>query len=180
VFFRNADSLENLCEFITHTVSRTEATSWNDMQILAEARKAEGHNFVDALPSLPSWHNLPLQTPAGQNAIDPEIMTRHFDQIGLVFDAAAIGQYLGGPDPSNFNKRTKWYHRLIGRQKKAVRWPGPGYINPETLFNPSFYNFEWHEDERARRKPMMVNDGRSCEIANLHIHSKKLEPFMSA
>lgn len=89
----------------------------------------------------------------------------HPDEVGrlpitpeegdVVFDAAAIGQYLGGIDPRN----SSW---------KDTR----GYISPDCVINYSRYSFEWRRENDLWRP--YIGD---CPIATLHIHSKRMDDF---
>jgi hypothetical protein len=87
---------------------------------------------------------------------------KHFDQFGAIFDAAAIGQYLGGVDPRN-----------AGGADTA------GFINETCIFDPSGYQYRWRTDSQGRRVPCAIDEGREYRVNNLHIHSKDLERFVS-
>lgn len=76
----------------------------------------------------------------------------------LIFDAAAIGQYLGGIDP---------IHEGGGI---------PGYINPLFNINFSKYDFYWKKVDDLYIPCIKIN-GNIHKIAGLHIHSKQLQNF---
>ncbi len=80
-----------------------------------------------------------------------------------MFDAAAIGQYLGGPDPQNFEHP---------RSERS-------FINESCLFDSSLFTYLWGFDAHGRRVPYMAMKGEQMPIANLHIHCKELAPFSS-
>jgi hypothetical protein len=180
IFINNATALQTLCEFIAHHLIRTQDKTQNDMRLLAAARLEIGNSLFGVLPTLPSWHNEPLINKQGLASEDPHIMDKNFEKLGFVFDAAAFGQFIGGPDPANFDKPLRWYHPLIGRKKKSVPWPGPGYICPFALFDPSHYAIEWAYDDQRQLKPWISKNDQRCKLANLHIHSKHLQLFLSS
>jgi hypothetical protein len=78
-----------------------------------------------------------------------------------IFDAAAIGIFLGGEDPGNnggvLKKGTKWKFSLID-------------------YTP--YSYKW-EIEDGKRIPYIGTTDKWYRINNLHIHSKILEPLLS-
>ena len=92
-----------------------------------------------------------------KNSKDYYHNVEHFDSI---FDAAAIGQYLGGIDPMHKNSE-------------------PGFINETCIFNPSKCTFDWQLDEEGRKIPLIGCNGRQYKLNNLHIHSKALYKFAS-
>lgn len=72
----------------------------------------------------------------------------------FIFDAAAIGQYLGGVDPRNQGGDTR------------------GFVNETCVIKYNQYEI-WMDD-----KPFILVDGKVVPIFNLHIHSKQLKQFM--
>ena len=93
-------------------------------------------------------------------AADPQIYCQNINFFKSIFDAAAIGQYLGGGDPRNGTH-------------------GPGFINESCIFNPSLLVYEWLEDLEGRKVPFAVYGGEKFRVNNLHIHSKNLWQFTS-
>lgn len=78
-----------------------------------------------------------------------------------IFDAAAIGQYLGGIDPRNTSeKNTK------------------GFVNETSIFQSDKYTYEKHEKDGLIYWKCRKDDACS-DIVNLHIHSKNLPEFSS-
>jgi len=78
-----------------------------------------------------------------------------------VFDAAAIGQYLGGVDPKNKGGDTR------------------GFINEACVVNYSKYTFYWIKNTNGLYIPHIQIEGNNYPIFNLHIHCKRLSDFMS-
>ena len=97
-----------------------------------------------------------------QNNDDDEInkLTAHFYKYNLIFDAAAIGQYLGGVDERNIPGDTR------------------GFVNETCLIKFDNYNFYWKKINELYYPFIEVN-GNLIQIFNLHIHSKKLHNFLS-
>jgi hypothetical protein len=163
LFARRPQALGAICQFIVERLGERPEHDLNDMVLLGEARRRLGPDILDALPILPTFYTDPLGNRIGNGTKDPSLFSRHVSHLGSVFDAAAIGQYLGGPDPRN--------HELSK--------PGPGFINESCLFDPSLFAYLWGSDSQGRRVPYMTMKGEQISIANLHIHCKELAPFSS-
>ena len=95
----------------------------------------------------------------------------------IVFDGAAIGQYLGGVD----------YKNLPGGESVKYDNPSIGFVNETSDINCTDYDFlKTHIILDHLNIPIKVNmiqnldDEKSLhQIANLHIHSKQLYQFSS-
>ena len=89
-----------------------------------------------------------------------EFVTRDFPRFGgLIFDAAAMGQFLGGVDPRN--------HPTNDHNSE-------GFVNETCVVKYDRYAFEW-----AGGRPFLrVAPHRRLPIFNLHVHSKNLAPFL--
>lgn len=88
-----------------------------------------------------------------------EFVTENFDTFNLIFDAAAIGQYLGGVDPKNQSGDTS------------------GFVNETCVIKYDNFNFEWIMMDNIKR-PFIIIDNNNIPIFNLHIHCKNLEKFI--
>ena len=86
--------------------------------------------------------------------------TSHGEAFRGVWDAAAYGQYLGGIDERNEG----------GRQV--------GFVNETCAFRTDQIEFTW-ADSDGLKYPRAHRHGHSWPIYILHVHSKKLEEFMS-
>ena len=87
-----------------------------------------------------------------------QYVTRNFDKFdGLIFDGAAIGQYLGGTDP-------------IHNRPNSI-----GFINETCIIKMNNYKIEWRLLDGIN-KPFIMNT--NTPIFNLHIHSKNLNKFI--
>ena len=72
----------------------------------------------------------------------------NYSLFGCVFDAAAVGQYIGGVDPRNTAGNTI------------------GFVNPDSIINTSKIQISWEN------KAPFVNNN---PLVNLHVHSKDLQ-----
>lgn len=88
-------------------------------------------------------------------------ITKLFNQFNCIFDAAAIGQYLGGVDPRNQSGDTT------------------GFINETCLIKYNNFTFNWIINENGLYQPFININGQSIQIINLHIHSKNLKRFLA-
>ena len=94
----------------------------------------------------------------------PELasITKNYNQFNCIFDAAAIGQYLGGVDPRNAKGDTS------------------GFVNETCLINYSKYNIIWKTDQTSNMiAPFLQVNSQDIPIVNLHIHCKDLKKFMN-
>jgi hypothetical protein len=87
-------------------------------------------------------------------------VTSNFERFGgFIFDAAAIGQYLGGVDPRN------------------ISGDSTGFVNETCIIKYNTYSFVWKLIDDIKR-PFIIIDGNKIPIFNLHIHSKNLLRFI--
>ena len=87
---------------------------------------------------------------------------KNFTKFNAIFDAAAIGQYLGGIDEFNLIDKTK---------NNTV-----GFKNETCVVDYSKFEFCWKKTDKLF-KPYLKKEGQLIPIINLHIHSKKLFKF---
>ena len=83
----------------------------------------------------------------------------NFSEFNSIFDAAAIGQYLGGVDPWNISGDTC------------------GFINETCVVKYNNYKFKWIQ-KNEYFYPHIIIDEEVIPIINLHIHSKRLKDFL--
>jgi hypothetical protein len=86
-------------------------------------------------------------------------ITKYYYKFNCIFDAAAIGQYLGGVDPRNQGGDTR------------------GFVNETCLIKYNGYKFYWIKINDLYRPHIFYNNNY-IPIINLHIHSKNLANFM--
>ena len=97
----------------------------------------------------------------GQRAHEPQLYWQHIDEFKSIFDAAGIGQYIGGTDPRN-------------RDTDSV-----GFVNEASVFVVSRAKYEWIRDEKGRFILYAYFRNEKIKINNLHCHSKRLYEFYS-
>lgn len=155
------DSLKPLSEFVSFVASRANLGD-NDMALLGQFRTQYYKKFIDHLPIIPPTYekSYSLETYTGKKAKFSPDYSNHFSKFASIFDAAAIGQYLGGQDPIHRDSH-------------------PGFINESCIFNPAYFTFSWEKDSQERFVPFMIFQGEKYQINNLHIHCKNLSAFSS-
>jgi hypothetical protein len=82
-----------------------------------------------------------------------------YDEFHVIFDGAAMGQYLGGIDP---------IHEI----------DTVGFVNETCVIKYNEYTFEWIQQDDLW-VPYLVIEMNKYRICNLHIHCKDLKKFMS-
>lgn len=88
------------------------------------------------------------------------IFNENFSEFNSIFDAAAIGQYLGGVDPRNIPGNTI------------------GFVNETCVVKYNKYKFTWVNNNNLNLPHIEINN-KLIPINNLHIHCKNLKSFMS-
>ena len=157
MYFPNFKSINGLNDFIVDNLKNSREFM-NDMNILGR-------------------FGLKKQFPCDADA-DADNNTIN-NKSNYIFDGAAIGQYLGGVDPSNLPDYSK---------KPIYKYvnPSKGFINETSTFKPDtcMYKKKLAISDYTK-KPIGIyickksNDIRINRIANLHIHSKQLYQFSS-
>jgi hypothetical protein len=139
-------SVETLDQCINHF-----DTNLNDMENWGRCFNELPH-LVDTFPIFP------LDT-SSQELTN---ITKNYNHFNCIFDAAAIGQYLGGVDPRNAKGDTT------------------GFVNETCLINYSKYNIIWKTDQTSNMlAPFLQINSQDIPIVNLHIHCKDLKKFMN-
>jgi hypothetical protein len=158
VYISNSKPIKELVKFMA---GRAVAAK-NDMEIFQEFKNTYDQLYIDNLPIvIPEycWDHV-LRNAMGNIAKHPSRFSQNFTAFQSIFDAAAIGQYLGGISPRNGSL-------------------APGFINESCFFDPSLFSYEWKKDREDRLIPFIQYKGAEYPINNLHIHSKKLLFFSS-
>jgi len=160
VYIRDAGALTPLAAMFNELLGGPSG-GWSDMALIAEYRRRHPDR-IGRLPVVTPDYPHPLRS-----AIDPVVRPLEeyaglAGEFGGIFDAAALGQYLGGVDSRNS--------------------PEPdtrGFINETAVFDPSHYAYRWKVDAAGRRVPRVVLAEREWKILDLHVHSKTMAPFIS-
>lgn len=158
IYFRDKGIVELLSKFIIRNLAK----NLNDMQLLALFSKA----YEDAVENLPIIFQdyideYGLTNQLNQSVKFPEKYSSFVDEFCSIFDAAAIGQYLGGVDP------------------KSGVMVSSGFINETCCFDCSKLKFSWEYDDKGRKIPFVQMNSKKYRINNIHVHSKKLRNFFS-
>ncbi|MFZ4600263.1 MAG: hypothetical protein ACOYNN_16610 [Terrimicrobiaceae bacterium] len=120
----------------------------NDMENFSEIEKTT--NLIEHFPIFIT----------NNDTAEHSFVTKNYEKFNMIFDAAAIGQYLGGVDPRNSPGDTT------------------GFINETCIIKYNKYEFIWIINTNGIKQPYLVIDGKHIPIYNLHIHSKNLQKFM--
>jgi hypothetical protein len=119
-------------------------------------------NFARIQKLIPNaFENFPIGFREMNFSSEQQHVTRLFDTFKIIFDGAAIGQYLGGIDPRNTPGNTI------------------GFISKECVIKYNTYQFIWNNINKNGNKPYLSYRGNIIPIFNLHVHSKKLINFVS-
>lgn len=89
---------------------------------------------------------------------EEEYVSMDFLKFNFIFDAAAIGQYLGGVDPRNISGNTI------------------GFVNETCIIKYNKYEIFWVKNDGINKPFIKIFDDIT-PIFNLHIHSKNLKNF---
>jgi hypothetical protein len=123
---------------------------------------------VPLTPALiPFNYDLKLQSKSGLVVKNEERYKKNFSLFHSVFDAAAIGQYLGGIDSRNM--KFNFFKRILKRKVK--------FVNESAVYDVSKFSYYWEKDQLGRKIPYLNYRGENVKINNLHIHSKELKDF---
>lgn len=158
MYFAQSHSLHELVAFIAAKASQ----GLDDMHVIASFNNSHDCALIDHLPIImPEYvEKYGLRSTTGKTTNSPDAYVRYVMAFDSIFDAAALGQFLGGIDPRNGTSN-------------------PGFINETCLFNPSKLAFDWELDQLGRKVPYACLEDKRYRINNLHIHSKNLKAFAS-
>lgn len=123
----------------------------------------ENYNFMqNDMINLSNFYNsnkdIVKTFPIIDDSINKCIYNENFGEFNSIFDAAAIGQYLGGVDPRN------------------IQGDSRGFVNETCEIKYDKYAFRWVKREKGYF-PFIEINSKLIPINNLHIHCKKLEKF---
>ena len=117
----------------------------NDMENLARFDET----IIERLPIYTKLNTTPVTT----------MITKNFSKYNIIFDGSAMGQYLGGVDPSNISGDTR------------------GFVNEICKIQYNKNKFKWILNGNVYIPNIQINDVW-YPIFNLHIHCKRLNRFM--
>jgi|GEM_PF-6586203 len=146
IFFEDANACESLCR---HGI---DVPAPHDMDLLENYFQAYVGKGCASLPTIP-------EALCQANGWDERRYSRPSHEGWGLFDAAALGQYLGGIDPIHDRRDTR------------------GFINEESAYKPTQFEICWAY-EHGKRHPIALAF-EDTPIRNLHIHSKQTYNFRS-
>ena len=117
------------------------------------------YNFEKIKLSTGLIQNFPIFPSNFANTKEEIYVSENFNLFNLIFDAAAMGQFLGGVDPRN------------------IPGDSSGFINETCVIKYDKYKFIWEYQDDVKKPFLVINDTK-IPIFNLHIHSKQLKRFM--
>lgn len=148
-FKRNIASIMFIpsCDILKNILDNYDFTK-NDMENFSIIKNKTG--LIKTLPIFPKI-----------NTTNEEIkfVSENFINFNFIFDAAAIGQFIGGVDPRNFADNSI------------------GFVNETCIIKYNKYNIIWDLENNFKKPFLVINDVK-FPIFNLHIHSKNLIKFM--
>lgn len=159
IFVADRKSIHAFSKYLLENVNARKC----DMLLLNAFKNQFGVDLIAHLPTIMKdyWKDRALISLEGKKStIDPALYSNNVEQFQSLFDACLYGQFFGGIDPRN-------------------GLAGPGYLNPEAVFNCSHMVMEWQIDPWGRKIPFASYGGKRYRLNNLHIHSKDLKPHTS-
>jgi hypothetical protein len=153
MYVKSFNSLVRLLNFTIEYINKYDnSEEWlNEMAILC-CYKSYAQNFNDVQIIPTHWDN--LQYPKS---------SEHYDKYNnTIFDAAGLGIFLFGNDPSAFNA-------------PAV----PGAKSKFSMIDYTVYKYDWITDKQGRKIPHIYNGNEWVKINNLHIYTKDLKKALS-
>ncbi len=147
VFFKNNTACSELTSFMAKMAHR----GIDDMHIMREFQK---HSF-DIIKGLPIV--APENAMVASGRVSSEY-AKHYEEFESIFDAACLGQYIGGVDPRNIPGDTR------------------GFVNDDTPLRADLMELHWRRDvPTGLWEPFAAN----VKVNNLHMHCKDLKRYMS-
>jgi hypothetical protein len=143
VWFKDGKVANSLAQYIS------ENSYQDDMKALGEFCLQGSISTSKPLPTIPSEY-------AKANGLYNQRYADGIDLFGGVFDAAAIGQYVGGVHWMNNPTDTTFF------------------INESSALIMKDFTFSWAIKDGIKM-PLLIRDGKVTKVLGLHAHSKNLE-----
>lgn len=158
IYFSSTRAIRDFVQFVSLNVKDKKT----DMYLIADYKKKKGIDAIGNLPIITEEYAQVnnLISINNHKADNPQHFTNNIDKFDSIFDAASIGQYLGG-------------NHSIHKNAKAR------FINDNCVFDPRFVDFIWEKNDKNLNVPYMKYKNKKVRINNLHVHSKNLEEFSS-
>lgn len=158
VYISNKEAMKNMATYFAKYASR----GLSDMKLIGIFKDEQPNQIIGALPMMMTSYaeEQTMESQGDRQRKRKQEYCQHIDAFNSIFDAVAIGTFLGGIDPSKV--------------------PGPpDYTRADLFFNPSLLTYEWQYDQEKRKIPYARYGNEKYKINNLHIASKKLHLFTS-
>jgi hypothetical protein len=139
----------------------THASTENEMEMMMKFYKNNGDVF-ECLPIIPPNYPYTLTPIEGDLVTNPERLFNSVPYFKGVFDAAGIGQYMGGVDPIHNSNNTD------------------GFVTPHCAFRVDSVYFLWKKENKLYRPYISVDQTTWYPIFNLHIHNKHMTRWLSS
>lgn len=152
-YVKHQKAMQVLIDFFNNYIKNTSTNFINEMSALNDFHYYN-KDLVQVFPT--HW----------ESDLYPKETWENYSLYGKsIFDAAAVGIFLGGADVHNTNGKVV---------KNKIKWH-------YSLIDYSIYKYEWRLDSENRKRPFVQNPntGDWILLNNLHIHSKDLETNMS-
>ena len=121
--------------------------------------KNDMENFSNIKQKKGLIQNFPIFIKEFTTTEEEKFVSTNSEVFPYIFDAAAMGQYLGGVDPRNTTGDTI------------------GFVNETCVIKYNNYTFLFKEIDGIKR-PHLIILNKEIPIFNLHIHSKALDKFV--
>lgn len=159
VFIPCKKLLTKFCNFYNRNFTLITA---NDMKAFSKFQK-KYPNLCDSLPVIPpEYTNTKMNLLTQKKHVNLNLFSKYYCSFNYLFDAAALGQFIGGTDSRNSDNKDSTI----------------GFVNTDAIYNISDFKFFWYENE-GLFYPKVEFNGKIYPLLNLHIHSKNLHLYMS-
>ena len=129
-----------------------------------DTNKTDMNNFSHIQKKTGLINNFPIFVSNPSESDEYQFVTKNFDNFQYIFDAAAIGQYIGGIDPIHTEKNTI------------------GFVNETCIIKYNNYKIIWKIEKSPSgediKRPFILENNKDIPIFNLHIHCKDLQRYL--
>ena len=158
VYLRNWKAAQQLARYFLFHYNK------NDMFGLSDFCKKNKHSLLPVIPKgYEDVYEMTFESPTDgmmHTVADKYEYSECFESLKLIFDAAALGQYVGGVD------------------KRVDSSDTSGFVNTNACYKAKDLNLFWDIDDGLKKPYIKFGDNR-YPVANLHIHSKELNKYLS-
>jgi hypothetical protein len=145
---------------LTLFVAATASLAYEDMQTLHMYGKLFPTQYFPVLTEVRNRTIPHRRSQHGHTTETPFFLSQHSEELGVLFDSAVVGQWVGGIDSRN-----------TGGIKVV------NYVNEGALYSIREMPFEWRAEGTPDPRWRPFLDGRP--LFTIHVHSKALSSFLS-